>query len=904
MPAVLTHKAIMLLARERLATIRAQLRAKVAGGRNVSDLEHRVLHLAEAAHAMLSVPPHPSTALPGLPYFTPLGQDVSKFAVMGAMGPDIPAFAALFDPGQSWVFDNVHKGYPATDREAVMAETCEFALALWRHVERSGADAATRDRLRAYVLGHLCHVAGDVVSHPYVNDIEWHQGLVGREKFSHEGAEGPLDAKVARQVLLRASTREGEAWEAWWPTLDEVPPMLFDAWAEALEQVYSARSRRRTGFAEFEEHLAALGPPVADAAFIRDGYGFYREAVIEVGYRYGYWRWWAVLLPLFLVALALPPLAAYALRSRQLFHAPKPDDDLERATFEFVTLPFAAASPLALGYGAWVASLSTRGVEKRAGAGIGLAIVAVLDAIAFFVTLAFEPPGWVRWLLLFGIPAAIGLGFTIPALVDLGRDGHGARGGLTLMFGLPLALAAAFLLWFGVFLALPNNAGGAEGRDDVDLPFGFLYGVWAIACLVLHFVLPPKLRDVRIPEQPVPFPADFNHHVRLFDDATLFLDPGVPARGAAGGFAQRFYPSGRRKLLKLWWEGEGTLSLRPDRFQLVFRLEGQPEQVVAAPIAPMRAQEYARLLERSVRDAGGTAGKLKAALVYPADPDYELPAGASFADHGDDQATQADHDAKAAEFRAIGTSADDAYLLFHAPKAAQAIRFGRRGPVAQPFDQSEAALAAIEADNGANPGYAYVHDPAAGAGGTLMDLAADLAALLCLGGASHMLGGATTVSPPERIATTVGSLAGRQLVQPDGSAVAADPALAKVHQVFRNWNLDRRRVNEWRMLLAGGAVSEKGGAPDRADSLMLRPLDPEGWRAPLSSAGIDAVAEGEATARTLGWVPLLRAWLDLARRPGADPLSPEPLDPNLPGNRALSRGIAFLLDLPDPRPVR
>src|SRR5262249_49565425 len=101
MPAVLTHKTIMLLARERIKTVQDVLARKIATGAQVTDLEHRMLFLASKAFEMMSdnnvAPPDaelPAIAFPGtalrvrLSYATPLGQGVSRFAVMGSMGPD------------------------------------------------------------------------------------------------------------------------------------------------------------------------------------------------------------------------------------------------------------------------------------------------------------------------------------------------------------------------------------------------------------------------------------------------------------------------------------------------------------------------------------------------------------------------------------------------------------------------------------------------------------------------------------------------------------------------------------------------------------------------------------------------------------------------------------------------
>src|SRR5262249_61584781 len=113
------------------------------------------------------------------------------------------------------------------------------------------------------------------------------------------------------------------------------------------------------------------------------------------------------------------------------------------------------------------------------------------------------------------------------------------------------------------------------------------------------------------------------------------------------------------------------------------------------------------------------------------------------------------------------------------------------------------------------------------------------------------------------------------------------------YECVRHWNHDRRRVNEWNMLVTGGAISEKRGRPIvERESMMIPPED--GYN-PVSPGG-------EAVALELGWVGLLRRWMDVARRAGVDALSTSSFRPGDPSNLTLSRGIAFLLDLPDPAP--
>lgn len=953
MPAVLTHKSIMLLARERVANIRDLLLVKVNKGATVTDLEHRLLHLAKQTHDLMSdnsvtdpVIEPPS----GSVYVTPLGKGVSRFAVMGSMGPDIPAFSAALKPGQQWVFDLIHKGNPDADRERVVARTTDLALEIWR-LARLRIDAGTasdakkeqaRKAVRAYVLGHLCHIAGDVLSHPFINDLEWHLSTASRKKFTHAGGEGVIDAEVARQVLLRKSTREGQDWSVWWPELQEVPAELFAAYDAAIDGIYQARKDRPVGFGGFEEELKEQEPPALDAAFIRDGYHLYRGGIVSIAYGYGYGKWWLALTPLIVPFITMFPLVAALPRGRKLFGDEFHDAD-ERAWFEVLMLPIATTALIPLVYGIWQAALTRHGVEGLVWTGIGSAITTFVSAVVFFATLAVDKlPAWFRWGVLFGVPVALGLFFLFKAIADLKHR----KFAVSLIHALPLLAFLAFMLV--VLLAL----GFSQGSDLTPFTYAIVAGLAVIGLIVAWFVLPKQARDASIAENPAPFPADQARLVRLFDDATLHHD----AAKATPDLADRFYPSGARKLLKLWFEGAGELFIRSRRLVLEFAFDGAakvPDQVVPAPIAPMTALEYADFLTRTVKDKDGVVGNLKAAVVFLNEIRHDLPAGATFADEADKQGVDADvrlgsealqRERLAEKYSRLKRSQDDAdYFLQHAPKAQQAVRFGRRGPVpfdaretgpveglgkvtsvgtditgqdtrfaaffipgdriesadhqlrvvtrvvddanlvidapfAPALDQSEYRRVASELE--VRESFDYVSSPARGVvgGDAIMDLAADLGALLCMGAASHLL--------PEKD-LTVPTLTGRKT--PAGAAI--DAKLGKVAQVFRNWSLDRRRVNEWRMLVAGNALSEKGGAADGYDAAMPQPRDPS-WR--------NQVPAGEPVVRQKGFVPLLRAWLAMASQTTQSAIDPSAADSDGVSNRELSLAMAHLFDMPEP----
>src|ERR1700749_31258 len=103
MPAILTHKAIMFLARERIQDIRDRLLLKKGVGLTLTDLELRVLRLARLTHSAMSDsdPTRDAIVTPSeADWPDGFGAGVSRFSVMGSMGPDIPGLAALLAPAQ------------------------------------------------------------------------------------------------------------------------------------------------------------------------------------------------------------------------------------------------------------------------------------------------------------------------------------------------------------------------------------------------------------------------------------------------------------------------------------------------------------------------------------------------------------------------------------------------------------------------------------------------------------------------------------------------------------------------------------------------------------------------------------------------------------------------------------
>lgn len=892
MPAVITHKTVMLLARERLVEIRDLLQAKVdIGVEDLTVLDRQLLAMATEAARVFNTEPRPRTQLGGLLFTELEGPDndrypISQYSVLGSMGPDITAFSNILIPGQGWVFDTVHKGMPDGNRELVNAQTCDFIITFWIKardlVTAEYSDVGERnkilDRMRAYVLGHLCHIATDVISHPYVNDYQWQQATRDVMKF-HSEIEYDMEAEVAIGLLRRASLRSGQDWDDWW--LDEsLPRQFFTAYEQALEQVYSAGDlqQRRVGYKEFEDHLTSLGPPDMDADFVKDGYSVLRHGVVSKGYVYGYWSWWGWLSLLALPAVAMPLVVA-AMPNAGKMLLPDSEEYKERAWMEFFSTPMAFSLPAIIGYGALVGSVTTGGIAGRYWVGMVGAIVTAILAIVLFATTAVDElhPGF-SWTVLFVVPLVIAIVQLIVGAVDLAGI-HKGRGGVTMLFALPLAMLVLFLLGFGLpFISIDGIFRLADSGYSPDTPFkspGFwiAFALWVIACFVLWFWAPTKLRSLgRIPEQPK---GDLvtRRFVRLFDDASLHRDSQL----TGDDIPDEIYPGGRRELLKLWWTGSGDLYVRSDRYQLHFSAheDGRDAQIVHAPIVPMTLQEFLEFLKRTVRQPGASnVDVLDAALVHQEEGSYQLPVGAAFGDHGDAEDTREEHDSKAASFIKLGTTEENSeYILYHAPKVAQSVGYGERGAVPPERNLGEVPIT----HDGAEEGYPFLHNPrVAQATDSLMSYAADFSAILSMAAVTHM----------------------KTLSYSEGNN------LTKIYQVFRNWNLDRRRVNEWRTIIAGGAANENAADPAGYYANMLggslRPDNHDSWHSPLHDSDPAAFTEGEQTARQLGWVNVFREWLAVRQDDDEDPLADSAMTAGNPSNRALSRAMSYLFDLDDP----
>lgn len=1050
----LTYHAILALTKDRLAQIEARLRAKIQSQQSVSPLERQVHFLARSAREGLGLAPH----LPEQRSLPPFARDLSLHAVAGSIGLSFPELAAQFAPGQRWLVDTLHGGNPDPNRQRVLAGSTDFLLAL---AERGAArinasDASDKPaelaKLRAHVLGHACRIAADLASAPFVSAATAQLGDGARARPAPDEVAAALDAAAAQLFRHAASDASGEArgeaFEGWWLERSSLPVGFFDAYREALEATYGpgARPIERPSAATtalspqtsaaFWERFESDAPPALDAALLEDGYDAFRSSLTARRWSFGDWlagtAW-----------LFFPPIAAYPLivalpHTRALFKRGalvdgEPVDECV-GWFGLVMAPLVTSALAPVILGVYIAAIGRRGVPCESILGLVTGGANLITSVTFLATLGKDVHPAVRWSLLFGLPF---VGLASHAAYTLSRgDGGPRRTQLALGSLVSCAVTVTYVLFhlawhqsddLGVNGWLKERDGEREGWGNAGFIGGWvlwaalLTGSWLLVSYLLQLGGRTEA-DVALARQ--------KHFLHLYPHSSLWFDANlgrVPAREPDNPtLATRYFPSDRRPLLTLWWEGPGELWFRSDRNALVFSTSeaGSSDDLsVLAPTTPLTAEQFASYLSQAVRVRQGTTEHrgLGAAVHAAREHDYVLPPGSVFSDGGDAAATLADHDDDARRFVRLGSSRDDATLLYHAPRHALASHQGRRGPVLVAGDRRAAvagagrarfdgttvrgdehtrfasffmpgdvivitgvaggdearvvaavhgdrtlsvvlpftpevisddhayerapntrdadapagaltptdrfrvyrgtgfagllmpgdtlrtapaaperaeerrvvavlsateiqldapltpaptgsAIACVRVGRLSRDGFAYFPSADAEARDSVVDHAADLGAVLCMGAASHLL------SSTERQAVTTG---------PD---LAQRPAIHPVQQVFRNWNLSHRRLNEWQMLISGGAVTEKGGAPERADS--LQPRAPSGWVAPTPA--------GEGVTNRLGWAPLLRRWLEAVEQPGADALSQRTPRAGAPSNRELSEGIAYLFDLQMP----
>ncbi len=704
----LTYQAVLMMTRRRLERLRRQLDGKILSGQAVSDVERRVRFLASEAEGLLTQAPHPSLELDPSSFAGWLSDGISMHALLGSIGPEIPRFSAWLAPSSEWLVDTIHRGQADPDRQRVFARSTDLALGLWQKADAligveqglsNSAREVARRRMGAYVLGHLCHLATDLVSAPFTTDVTAHLAEGGSERQTLQEVVDAVDEAVARKVFKHDEAR-GRHWSGFWIDPAQLPGHFFEAYKAALEEIYgpgARRSREGSTFADqgffppgsraFEQSMIANAPPPLSVALLRDGYSTYR-AVFERDWAWTWSDWLGATVFMFLIPWLAYPLALRLPQGRRILRDDLPESeppvDEERGWFEIITLGLAVSSPVPFIYSFCIGTGTYMGVGLEAGLGLGFSIVNMFLMTVFFATLKVENlSGKRRWPLLFALPLAL-LVIHLVVVFARGKGEEPRRLQLGLGSTLPIVVMALFVGAYAAFLrfGIHELRDVIEGRaeDEKEEKIGKFIGLlfaW-LGVLAIVWLLLPRILPRRDPRRP--FVTDRPHFLGLFDDATLWADPGV--RNAT--LADQHFPTRRRPLLKIWWTGDGDLFVRSKRDLLEFSFTGEPSdpvQRVMAPLAPMTAAEFATFLTRSVRDSANAFSSKLGAKRADDDPlDYPLGPGAVFADFGDQEDHLGKHDQEAAKFRKLPKAEAQALELFHAPREHRKVSFGQGGP--------------------------------------------------------------------------------------------------------------------------------------------------------------------------------------------------------------------------------
>jgi hypothetical protein len=857
------HTGVLLLAHKRLRAFENALDLKLGTAQfsrdaagNLApvvkrDLDRRVLALARAAIAMIEG----GTRIE-VPARSVLGFRVSRYAVLGSLGIEWPALVDQLEPGEAWITEVMRHGSPDPNTSLVVNGAPEFWLQVGKKaLARTGRDAEKDARIRAFVMGGLAALASDVVVNPVLRGLQ--QRRTRREWDRYAPAGGILDAeaRIARQLLGNPT---GRHWDTFWPAPADIPEELLQGYLEALEQVFHV-SAAPPGFGEAMSGFTRGA--TLTTAMLRDAYTVFRTGELALGKDWSWVHWWGLLLPLFVMpALAVPIALGASDEARKWLQGPadaRPDltgrswlDLLGTGLIAGTVVPaiyqiiLGATGAIPRGHGGWVTTI----------------VIDVLRVIFEALFLILRGTGDDGWATAFLVLAAIAdLAGLIGFFVFWAKGQMGSRF-LMMLQWFPVLTMLMVLALAGIF-----RAAHVTWEDPgwvalaVILAALVLAGLAMIpAALIAHFggftiyALKESRANINLlgdlPGDPRTDPAAL---AALFDDSTLWRD-----RDAAGPvtLASMRYPAGPRPLMRMWWTGANPLRVQHGGAKLTFLRSDSSTQVVRLPPA-LTAAGLADLLQRTVVDAGGAPGSLHAEAI-DATPRYPLPFPHTLSDPGDDEETLDGHGRHAGDARTIGADRAHATVLTHAHRADLTTGFGVNGPSATDIDAHKIVPSSMLGDTEF----------------TAMGHAADLAALLMMGAAPALAESPIRVGGVE---------------------------LKEAYQVFRLWNLDARRVNEWRMIVAGGAASEKAGSVVGVDPAM-RPV-------PTAPPYAPRAGEAEPVATAMGWVPLWRAWSRVATDVTADsaataamsytPPASLPDGRRAPTNDELTRALRFLLDL-------
>ena len=540
---------------------------------------------------------------------------------------------------------------------------------------------------------------------------------------------------------------------------------LYEGYVDALEEAYRLRAARPPGFADFEE-LFKPGDSLSAVRLETPTPSFARTLSMLA---WGPVRWWFILL----TPLAMPTVAL--LIARILRHGKElvidggnPD---ERSTFEVLTLAMGLGALWPFAFSMWLWSQIDEHTEPFVTALVLFATRAGF-VIAMLATMDDNDQSKLeRWLGLFGPLAGADLYALIRGLFDLRDDTLGdafvnflqllpiVTGGLT-------ALVALLVQPFGELL---DSVDAAYGILLAFLTIGLLAGVGIPLAITLSktggvrsLFLRERLEQFPLLDSVAGAAAPGNRAAaaHLFDDSTLWHEAAAAA-GTLRTCATR--PDGAR------WCASGAPAT-------ALEVNGRGNT-----ISFLMARRLAD--RRPLRRAGTPPRRWRRCLRAELPGLQREPVG------------EPTRRTSCPSHRRWPTPAT---LRPHTParRARGRLRPGRNDARRGVHGPAHAAWEARDPLRPARP----VRPPLEG-----LRLVPEPHARRPRGVGARSRRRPRRAALPRRRAEPVG----RADRAARAGALLPLPALGPVYQVFRQWNLDERRVNEWRMLVQGGAESEK-----------------------------------------------------------------------------------------------
>ena len=851
MVTVMAHKRL----RESAAALRNKLTATVydvrrpflASGSTLavrkSRVEYDMLALIDGGSKLLAGH-SPATVPPGLD----IG-GTGEFAILGSSAYVWGDYAAHFTDDPLGRAGAMRRGSFDPNYSSVSVPSTQFAIRLGELARSKTNNATHIAQIDAFVAGMLSSVAHDFVVGSVTRGV---RADVSFNRHSRHLIPGMSRATGQAFDSLFGGPRGAGTWQAWWPTESDVPDAIYEGYVAAASEVYGFLTEDpMPGFASFLEDFEA--PPELTEDRLRAGVSFLTQDVVTSSWGAG--MWYLLFLPAIL-SVPVSLLVGRYLEPANGFFAENPDSSaMGGLQLYSLASGISALTPFILSMHVWTQ------VPEHGRAFISALVTGIVRLITTPLTMGFaagdlEGGAWTSMAFHIGTD----LYSMISGFVDLGL-GNSADAFLELFNSMPFVFGLIATGLGAAFEAMPQDE-----EYQFWLPWaGFTLALAGLG-LIPAFLLADgdgiagMFRPDSNPNLPVIASLEalagglVEADAATFDDTTLTYSTADPALSGLELLAGARHATDANRVVKLWWEGADDLTIEHDNNRIVLRQTDGTETTV---VLGVHEADPAALVARLT----GALADIQAEVVDTPD-ELDMAWPRSLKDPGDDEPSIAAHDLKATEPQPVGTTEDDAYLLHSAPRAVLATRTGVRPGAGQPTQAIPVAPASTTANDSA------------------LGLASELAAMLISGAVPSLRGATAVPSPP--------------------NPPLANPALRPIHQVFRNWNLDERRLNEWQAVVSGGAATEKANPADH-DALM-RPLDA------ASAPYANAVPTGNDLLNDMGWIPTWRAWLRMATDITSDATatSAERYTPLVarrdgsvasPTNQELSDAMRFLFDL-------